>query len=315
LSEEDKMPEENSELLNPTESLIDEIVRMSNYNFERLPMLEIIGKRMASLISESFFNFTGVVSEATFIRNDYVSLQQVADALPETGFFAICDVTTLNEQIMVAMDRPLVLSTLETVLGGVVTGNYDTQQIGHTKIEKKFAARLFRLILSDLNTGFSIVGGLETELMSIESAADTVTITQSANLCVRLQYNIVVSTQMGAMEIIIPYGMLKPFHSKLSRIHLGDQSDESQDSWHQLLADNIGKATVELEAELVSLQFPLQVVRGWKVGDTVNLSIDESREATVFFNGTQSFPAKLGKRNSDNRAVKITQEPTLDMEQ
>ena len=49
--------------------VIDEIIRMSDFNFDRLPMLDIIGERLADALTAVLPDVTGVIVEASLNRS------------------------------------------------------------------------------------------------------------------------------------------------------------------------------------------------------------------------------------------------------
>jgi len=289
-----------------SDDLIDEIVKMSNYNFERLPMLDIIGERMAPQLSVAIPDLTTATCEVDFAQNDYLPMWQAIEALPKEGLFIKCTGSSLDGMALISLDSTIVLSTMELVLGGEPSGQYSKSGNDFTSIEKSFALRLTDVILSEFILGFQFVGEFGFAVASILSDRESAAITQSANLCVRLQFNLVQAGQAGNMQIIVPYDLLEPYRAKLSRVHFGAQIEDGRQLWQKQVSAQIEQAMVELEVELATVPLPLVQVKNWKPGDCIDLLVGEDNEAVVNFCGRKAFCAEIGKRLSGNKAIKIS---------
>jgi flagellar motor switch protein FliM len=297
------------------ETLIDEIIRMSEYSFERMPMLELIGERVASLLSESIAGISGSTCEASFLKLDYIAMWQALEAVPEPGFFMVCDDNLLEGTFLMAMDVPLVLTTMELMLGGNASAVDPNNTAPPTAIERRFSTRIAEVALSELRAGFRIAVEVDFELAGEAINNEAVAVTQPASLCVRLQFSLVQAGQVGNLQVIIPYTMLDPVRPKLRQVHFGERTDEANNVWQHSLSEQIERANVEVEAEFTRVCLSLNDILEWKTGDIFNLWVDENHEAKIIFNGKQSFNASLGKRQSGNSAVKITQVLKTEQEQ
>lgn len=287
-------------------NLIDEIIRMSDFSFERLPMLDIIGERLADSVSVTLPDLTGVICEASLNQLDYLPMGQVLDALPEPTMVAVCSSPALDGEFMMAMDSTLLLTAVELMLGGSAKGDFERNPTGFTAIERGFGRRLAALILTELQRVFTLVGDVEMEMERIETDPESAAVTQPANLCVRLRLAVVLAGHAGSLEVILPYDALEPIRTKLGRIHFGEPNEEGS-PWRDQLAGQIERAMVDLEAELVEVRLPIQEIMNWKIGDTVNLWIEEDHDATVVCAQTPMFRATMGKRNNGNTAIRISE--------
>ncbi len=288
-------------------NLIDEIIRMSDFSFERLPMLDIIGERLADSISVALPDLTGVICEASLSQLDYVPMAQATEALPLPAVLAVCASPNLDGELLLAMDSTLVLTAMELMLGGAPKDESPREPERFTAIERGFGKRLAMLIMQELQSDFGLVGDIELELDRVETDPDSAAVTQPANLCVRLHFAVGLAGRTGALEIIMPYDALEPVRTKLGKIHFGEPSDDGS-PWREQLCGQIERATVELEAVLASVQLSIQDIMKWKTGDKVNLWIEEDHDATVVCADTPMFRATIGKRNNGNTAIRITEE-------
>lgn len=294
-------------------NLIDEIIRMSDFSFERLPMLDIIGERLADAISVGMPELTGALCEASLNQLDYLPMAQATEGLPMPALLGVVVPANLDGEVLIAMDAPFSLTAMELMLGGHPKGDFERQSETFTGIEKSFGRRLANLISNELQRGLSMVGEVDLELDRIETDPDQAAITQPANLCVRMRIAAVMAGRNGTIDVIIPYDALEPIRPKLGKIHFGEPSDDGN-PWAEQLGGQIEKSTVELEAVLTNVQLPISQILNWKPGDTVNLWIEEDHEATVVCAEEEMFKALMGKRNNGNTAIRITEQISQDEE-
>ncbi len=286
-------------------SLIDEIIKMSDFSFERLPMLDIIGERLADSLSVTLPDLTGVICEATLSHLDYLPMAQAVDGFPSLALMGVAEARSLDGGVLLVMDAQLVLTTLELALGGSAKGA-PTEATEFTAIERGFGSRLATVILGELSHAFSVIGDVQFAHDRIETDAESASITQPASLCVRMQLALLMAGRIGQLQVILPYDALEPIRARLGKIHFGERSDEGN-PWRNLLATQIENATVELEAVFAEVELPIQQVMAWKPGDTVPLWVEETHETTVFCAETPMYRAATGKRNNGNTAIRITE--------
>jgi len=302
----DQTATETEPKANP-DNLIDEIIRMADYAFERLPMLEIIAERAALTLSDSVPALSGALCEVTFTGLDYVPMLQAIEDMPEAAFFAVCEGAPFDGRFLLSLDSAFVLTTMELMLGGQPSSEETKANNSFTAIERRFSATLTEVVLTGLQTGFGIVSDVALEMSKPTTDLEPTPVTQSANLCVRLNFNLVQAGQVGNLQVVMPYEMFGPLHGKLSHIYYGERSDTGNQAWRRLLVEQIERANVEIEAELTTVKLSLNDIMQWRSGDQFNLWIDDRHEATVILNGKPSFHAELGKRQSGNTAIKITE--------
>ncbi len=285
--------------------LIDEIIKMSDFSFERLPMLDIIGERLADILSVTLPDLTGTICEATLSQLDYLPMAQAIDGFPSPVLLAVGETRSLDGGVLLMMDAPLVLTTLELALGGSAKGAA-ADATEFTAIESGFGGRLATVIMADLSQAFSVIGDVQIVHDRIETDAESATIAQPASLCVRMQLALSMAGRIGQLQVILPYDALEPIRARLGKVHFGERN-EGGNPWRDLLATQIENATVELEAVFTEIEVPIQQIMAWKPGDTVPLWVEESHETTVFCAETPMYRAVTGKRNNGNTAIRIVE--------
>ena len=292
--------------------LIDEIIRMADFSFERLPMLDIIGARLGGGLPIALSNLTRSGCEASLAELDYVPLGQAIKGFPEQVLIAICSSPVLDGSFLIVMDAPLVLSSLETSLGGVPSDRDIKGNVEFTAIERGFGQRLAKLILGELRQSFSVIGDIVPEIDEMETDAEAAAVTQQANLCIRMDFSVSVGAQVCRLQVIFPYDTLEPIRRQLSKVYFGERGGEIS-PWRDILSKQIEAAHVELEVVLQHLTMPMRQIMTMKPGDIIPLTVTEESESTVICSGTPIFQCVTGKRNNGVAAIRITEE--LDIEE
>ena len=287
------------------EDLIEEIIRMSDFSFERLPMLDIIGSRMAVFLPAALSELTRSVCEAEFINIDYVPLSQAIESFPNPVLIAVASSPVLDGRYLVAMDAPLVLSCLETSLGG--KPNADRGKVGEngfTAIERGFASQLAQLALSELRQSFSVIGDIAPELESIENDIEAAVVAQQASLCIKMEFELQISTEVCRLQLVFPYDTVEPIRLHLSKVYYGERGDEVS-PWRDTITRSIESATIELEIVLTEREMFMREIMAMSPGHVLELPIGEDQESIAVCYGTALFKCVNGKRNNGLAAIRI----------
>ena len=288
-------------------NLIDEIIRLSDFTFDRLPMLDIIGERLVENLTAAFPDLTRVACEASLVSLDYIPMGQVMEELPEPVLLAVGIGKPFEGEILLAIDRALLLTSIELMLGGSAA-NLNLEGVeGFTAIELGFGERLAAAILAELQRALSVVGSAALELDRVEIDPDAATVAKHNSLCARLKYSIAMAGQTGVLDVVIPYDALEPIRPDLSKIYFGDRG-EGQSNWHDLIGGQIERAQMDLEVVLAEETIAIQKIMAWQPGDTINFGIEEGQDATMTCADAPMFKVSIGKRNNGFVAVQITEE-------
>lgn len=288
-------------------NLIDEIIRLSDFTFDRLPMLDIIGERLVDNTSAAFSDLTGTICETTLTSLDYIPMGQVIESLPMPVLLAVGAGKPFDGEIMLSMDQTLLLTSIELMLGGTAKNvNLDNAE-EFTAIERGFGERLGSAVLAELQHALSVVGSSSLVLDRVETDPDSASVAKNTSLCARLKFSIAMAGHVGLLEVIIPYDALEPIRPDLGKIYFGNRG-EDQSTWQGLISGQISRAHMEMEVVLADEAIPIQKIMSWQPGDTIDFGIEEGEVATMTCAGDPMFKVSLGKKNNGFVAVQITEE-------
>ncbi|GLQ28141.1 flagellar motor switch protein FliM [Sulfitobacter pacificus] len=303
----------NADIEGENISLIDEIIRQSDFTFDRLPMLDIIGARLVENLAEAFSDLTRIGCEASMVSLDYITMDQVVADVPEPVLMAVGIGKPFDGEIVIAIDKVCLLATSELMLGGSAK-NLDLEGVERfTAIELGFGERVAAAVLAELQRALTVVSASALELDRVESDPEAAAVAKHNSLCARIKISVSIAGHMGGVDIIIPYDALEPIRPDLGKVYFGDRG-EGQSSWHDLIGSQIERAHMTLEVLLAEEAIPIQRIMAWKPGDTINFGIEEGQDATMTCADTPMFKVSIGKRNNGFVAVQITEELKLKKE-
>lgn len=286
--------------------LIDEIIRLSDFTFDRLPMLDIIGERLVENLQVSLPDLTRAASEASLLSLDYVPMGQIIETLPSPVLLAISTGVPFEGEILLVIDRTLLLAATELMLGGSAKTLKEDDTADFTPIELGFGERIARAILAELQRALSVVGTAELLLDRVETDHDAAGIVKNASLCARMKLSVTMAGHVGNLQVVIPYDAVEPIRPALGKIYFGDRG-EDQRSWQDLISGQIERAHMNLEVVLAEESIPIQRIMSWQPGDTIDFGIEEGELATVIGADEPMFKVSLGKRNNGFIAVQIAE--------
>jgi flagellar motor switch protein FliM len=299
---------QNAKVDTVSANLVDEIIRMSNFNFERLPMLDVIAERMVENLTAVFPDLTRVMCDVSLVSLEYLPMGEIIESLPSPVFFAVADGEPFEGEILLVLDQSLLMTSVELMLGGKAhqIKNLGDETHEFTAIELRFGERLASTIFSVLERSFSVVTPTKLGLDRVETNSDGAIITKNASLCARLRFNILQAGQVGTLDLVIPYDALEPILPDGGRMYFGVRTS-GENSWQAIISSQIKSARMDLEVVLTETSFPIQKIMSWKPGDTIDLGIEDGVEALMTCADSPIFKVSLGKRNNGFVAVQITE--------
>ncbi|WP_276153214.1 MULTISPECIES: FliM/FliN family flagellar motor switch protein [unclassified Sulfitobacter] len=288
-------------------NLIDEIIRQSDFTFDRLPMLDIIGARLVENLSDAFSDLTRIGCEASLFSLDYITMDQVLADMPSPVLMAVGVGKPFDGEILISIDKVCLLATSELMLGGSAKSLELESVESFTAIELGFGERVLASVLAELQRALTMVSAASLELDRVESDPEDAAVAKPNSLCARIKVSISVAGHVGSIDIIIPYDALEPIRPDLGKVYYGDRG-EGQSTWHDMIGSQIERAHMQLEVQLAQEAIPIQRIMSWKPGDTIEFGIEEGQDATMTCADTPMFKVSIGKKNNGFVAVQITEE-------
>ena len=288
-------------------NLIENMIYMSMLNYERLPMLDVIFDRFMLTLTTSMKAQTSANADIQIKGIEYKSFSKCMNALPVPGILAISNANPWSGNIIVALDAPFLYSALEIMLGGRRATPAPADGRNFTSIERKVGAKLVNVILKDLELAFNPLTDVQFIIDRIETNPQFATIAQPNAPSVHIKMQITLDGRKGTVDIVMPYSTIESVRKLLSKVFFGEKLG-GDPTWKSHLTNQVESSKVTLKTVFHELETSLNNTLKWKVGDTLNLSVDSNHEATMYWGETPMFTGKIGKTKKDKMAVRIVKD-------
>ncbi|PFG61899.1 flagellar motor switch protein FliM [Thioclava sp. ES.031] len=288
-----------------TAEVEDEIIRMSMLNYERLPMLDVIFERFVLSFSSSLKSLTGSVLDVTLGEVEYLPFADAMKSLPKHGLIAVAQADPWDDQFILSQDPVFLFSALELMLGGQPSGRAKDAKHGFTTIERRMGEQVAERILADMAVGFRQICEVSFQVDRMESNPQFANIAQPNSPTVRVPLKVSLEGYDGEVHLILPYATLEPVRPLLTKIFFGDRLG-ADSSWRTQLKQKIEESSVALTAQLHELVVPMREILDWKVGDTLDLRIDDSHPVLLLCAGSPVLEGEMGKKQNGSMALKVT---------
>lgn len=288
--------------------LEEEIIRRATFNYEPLPMLEVIAERLVLSLTSSFKTVTASVAEAKLRAFTYASYGDAMAALPKHGLLAITHASPWDDSLIVSMDGDFVFAALELMLGGrSARAPSRPAERGFTSIERRMGQRLADIVLKDLAESFRQIAEVAFNVERMEVNPQFSIIAQPTSPAVLMQIDVMFEASRGKIALIVPYDTIEPIKRLLTKVFYGDRLG-GDEIWRSHLSDRIESSTVTLTARLHERMVPMSEVLGWKEGDTIDLLLADDQPVTLLCAGVEMFHGAMGKRQNGSAAVRLTED-------
>lgn len=224
--------------------------------------------------------------------------------LPSPVCMAIFKIEPLKGAALLSFDSTLVLTLVDSLLGGTGTGRVSMANRLFTSIELRLMEKIVRDILLDLEKAWAPLYGTHMNLLRMEMNPRLVNIVPPEYQIVTMSLKIQIEEISGNMVFAIPYMTIDPIRDKLKA---GMQFDlmAIDPQWSIRLSSGLLEAPVELSVEMGHAGITLRELLDLAPGDTIMLDKACSSELEVKVEGTIKYSGIPGIRHG-NRAIQIS---------
>jgi flagellar motor switch protein FliM len=269
----------------------------------RMPTMEIINERFARNIRIGLFNF---IRKSPEIAIGSIKVQKYSAFLREIVVptnFNIVSVRPLRGSGLIVCDPTLVFAVIDALFGGA--GKYHTRIEGRdfSATELRIITRLVEVITSEYKKAWQGIYPLELEYQRSEMQPQFANIATPSEIVVATSFTLEIGDTSGTIHFCIPYATLEPIRDVLYSTIQGDASEPDR-RWVNLMKQQIQAAEVELVAELASAPATVEQLLAFKVGDFIELDLQQTIQAKVV--GVPVLDCTYGTSNG-RYALKVNQ--------
>lgn len=224
--------------------------------------------------------------------------------LPSPVCMAIFKMEPLKGAALICFDSTLVLSLVDSLLGGTGTSNISMVNRLFTSVELRLMEKVVRDILLDLEKAWAPVYSTHMNLLRMEMNPRLINIVPPEYQIVTMSLKIQIEDISGNMVFAIPYMTIDPIREKLKS---GMQFDlmAIDPQWSQRLSAGLMEAPLELSVEMGNAAITLRELLELAPGDTIMLDKACSSELQIKLEGAPKYSGIPGIRHG-NRAIQIS---------
>lgn len=307
-----------------TAEIQEEIIRVAQHSYTRLPLFEGLMERVAQSLGPALRAALNVQVEVALRSVRYMACADALAAAPNPGLVALAHASPWDGSLVVTLDPDLLFAALEIMLGA--SDRSDNRQDdgpksawsprAFTTIEKRLGAQLVGLALREVAAAFAPLEKVTFTAGAIESGPRDIVFTPATAGSVQVTLSIMLEGRGGNLCLIVPHRTLEAVRPLLAQPRaLGQFGGDP--GWKDVLMQSLNHTPVVLTAVLHEMAVPLADVLGWQPGQVVDLGVDSTHEVTVCSSGKQMFRAAIGRRGNGAVALRVTtilQEQTTETE-
>lgn len=247
---------------------------------EPIPALELVGIRFARGLRQALSAYLRTPVEVEAAQTTVGSYEAFVGALPAHASADVLRVRPLQGGALLCFEPGLVFATVEALFGGSPEAAIDAPVREFTPTEQRIVARLVGIACDEYRSAWQRLHPVELEPVRSEALVATARIAAPGDSVVVTRLGLRLGSAGGSMHLCIPYATLDPIRETL---YATVEATEPQDGrrWLNRLSERIQAAEVTLVAELARATATIEELTSLKVGDFIELGLQETITAKV----------------------------------
>lgn len=246
----------------------------------RLPTLELINERFTRLLRIGLFNFLRRSSEVSSGAIKVTEYGEFLKTLAQPTNINLIQIKPLRGTALIVIDPDLIFLFVDNFFGG--DGRFQVKGTGRefTPTEQRTIQRVLNIIFDSYTKAWDPVYKISMSFMRSEINTQFANIAGPTELVAITTFRIDIGAIGGLINFCFPYSMIEPIRDLLSN-DLQGQPESVDDSWAQLLQQQLKSAEVEVIADLCVFPTTLRAVLDMKVGDIIPVNLNQIIELKV----------------------------------
>lgn len=272
------------------------IMDKATYNYEKLPMLDIIFDRLSRAFTASLRNLTTENVDVEVAKNEFMRFSSYTSQIPSPIAINIFKAIEFDNYGMLIMNDHLVYNLLDILLGGKknLTVFKASENRIYTDIELALIKDIVTTLLSDFHEAFEPITDVSFLLDRVETNPAFASIARPGDTVISVTMNVLISKREGKIDIVIPYSMIEPVKDQLTQVFIGDHSANDAE-WEKDVEDIALNLDFDISAIIIDHNVSFGDLVLMKVGSTLVLDQKISDDVILCVNGVKTWKGSLGK--------------------
>jgi len=220
--------------------------------------------------------------------------------IPDPSISAVIELEPYRTRMLLSAEQPLMLALVERLLGGTLGRRVPGRKL--SDIDRALVGHVYERLLDQLSVTWSDLAEATLSLTDLELQPGTAQVAplSEPTLCLSIEARL--DRESSTMMLLIPYRSIEPVAARLGVDAYGDDADDGAAGGR--VRDAVGRADVQLRAEVAAVELPAAEVLGLRPGDVLRFGRPAASGVTVFAGDTPVYRARPG-RSGTRRAVEV----------
>lgn len=266
-----------------------------------MPVLELAHERFARHLATALTGFAG---RKPLVSASPARIRQYAETMHEIAapaHFNLMQLEPLRGHALLVCEPQLVCGVVDALFGGAGRAAPWLEEREFSTAELHIGQRIVELACEAWHKAWAGTYPLVLEHVRSESHPRFIGIAAAGDLVVSTRFDIEIGHGGGALHLCIPHAVLEPIRQTLYSTQPGDTRAPDR-RWIARLSRQLEAAEVEVVAELGHARATMADLMALKVGDFVELDLDQTLQATV--DGVPVLSCRYGISNG-RYAIKV----------
>jgi flagellar motor switch protein FliM len=284
---------------------IRELIKSAVVSYGRLPMLEVVFDRLASLASASLSGFTAGPAEVSVEGIGSIRFGAYLGSVSSPALLAIFKAKEWRNFGLIMIDADLAFAIFNVLLGGRhAAPQKRPDPRPYTTIEQGLIGQMVGFLLADQANAFQSIIPVSFHLDRLETNPGFANIARPGSAAIMTRFNVAIGEHEGQFDIVYPQVTLEPVRELLQQRFMGEASGRDV-LWEESLMVAAWSTDLPLTAVLDEQKMSLNEVMNLKVGQTLDLGSGPKAEIDIRSGDVSVATGQLG-RSGGRYSVRIT---------
>jgi len=266
----------------------------------RLPTLEMLNERFARNFRIRLVSMLRRTVDISIEGVRMMKYSEYSHALYVPTSLTLVHVRPLKGTGLFMMESQLVFKLVDNFFGGFGM-HAKIEGRDFTPTELRVITRVLEQAVDEVQRSWTPVYPVNIQTVSHEMNPQLANIVSGTEVVVVSSFRIEVEGGGGKFDIVLPYSMIEPIRDLLDGGMQGDRL-EVDERWTQALKRELGRADIELVAQLGEMRMSLADIAHMEVGDVLPFEMPE--HVVLAAQGLPLYQGKLGVHRG-NKSIRI----------